>query len=92
MAYNLGLFIEIWPKIGSALPKAKISLYVFNICLWTACQKLTTPLDYKLVKAAGSSKDAIEKAMSDVAFVGDKNDELLEVSAMTLSLKAFLAC
>ena len=56
--------------------------------MWTACQKLTTPLDYKLVKAAGSSKDAIEKAMSDVAFVGDKNNELLEVSAM--SLKAFL--
>ena len=57
--------------------------------LWTACQKLTTPLDYKLVKAAGSSKDAIEKAMSDVKFVGDQNDELLEIGAM--SLKAFLA-
>ena len=42
-----------------------------------------------MVKAAGSSKDAIEKAMSDVAFVGDQNDELLEIKAM--SLKAFLA-
>ena len=42
-----------------------------------------------MVKAAGSSKGAIEKAMSDVAFVGDKNDELLEIKAM--SLKAFLA-
>ena len=42
-----------------------------------------------MVKAAGSSKDAIEKAMRDVAFVGDKNDELLEIKSM--SLKAFLA-
>ena len=42
-----------------------------------------------MVKAAGSSKNAIEKAMSDVKFVGDQNDELLEISAM--SLKAFLA-
>ena len=42
-----------------------------------------------MVKAAGSSKNAIEKAMSDVKFVGDQNDELLEIGAM--SLKAFLA-
>ena len=30
MAYNLGLFKQIWLKIGNALPKAQVSLYVFN--------------------------------------------------------------